>query len=321
MLIKQLMEVYDILDRSDANGQLVAAYLRGIDPKANVETYAITGPGGSTDMVRVRIPGLKGKSSGGSAPTIGILGRLGGIGARPERIGFVSDGDGALAALTVAAKLLDMGQKGDRLEGDVFISTHICPDAPTAPHTPVPFMGSPVEMSQVNKEEVSPELDAILSADTTKGNRVINARGFAISPTVKKGWILRTSEALLDIMEQTTGMPPQVFPLAMQDITPYGNGVHHLNSILQPSTATDAPVVGVAITTKSVVPGCATGASHFTDVEEAARFMLEVAKEFGRGGAAFYDPEEYEALTARYGQMDVLKTLGKTNEIEEEEDK
>ena len=104
-------------------------------------------------------------------------GRLGGLGARPEVVGYVSDGDGALAALAVAAKPIDMRKKGDCLKGDVFISTHICPDAPTpAPHHPVPFMGSPVEMHQVNEEEVSPELDAILSIDTTKGNRIINTR-------------------------------------------------------------------------------------------------------------------------------------------------
>ncbi|MGO0916215.1 DUF1177 family protein, partial [Clostridioides difficile] len=42
------------------------------------------------------IPGKNGKLKGGDAPTLGILGRLGGIGARPEVIGFVSDGDGAL---------------------------------------------------------------------------------------------------------------------------------------------------------------------------------------------------------------------------------
>ena len=136
------------------------------------------------------------------------------------------------AAIAIAAKLLDMQNKGDYLEGDVFVSTQICPHAPTAPHKPVPFMGSPVEMSQVNREEVSPELDAILSVDTTKGNRVINTRGFAISPTVKEGWILRTSEDLLEKMQITTGRLPYVFPLTMQDITPYGNDVYHLNSCL-----------------------------------------------------------------------------------------
>ena len=310
MLIKQVMEVFDVLDSSTVNGTAVKDYLLSVNPEANVEVYPLEGPKGSTDMVKVRIPGTNGKAKGGSAPTIGLLGRLGGIGARPEMIGFVSDGDGALCALAVAAKLLDMQTKGDYLEGDVFVSTQICPHAPTAPHKPVPFMGSPVEMAQVNREEVSPELDAILTVDTTKGNRVINTRGFAISSTVKEGWVLRVSEDLLEIMQRTTGQLPYVFPLSMQDITPYGNDVYHLNSILQPCTATKAPVVGVAITTETMVPGCATGSTHFADVEETARYMMEVAKSFGRGEVSFYDEEEYEHLVKLYGKMDHLQTLG-----------
>ena len=312
-MIKQTIETFDVLDSSTVTGKDVENYLRGIKADADIEVYELKGPKGSTDMVKVRIPGTRGKTNGGDAPTIGLLGRLGGIGARPEMIGFVSDGDGALAAIAAAAKLLDMQNKGDYLEGDVFISTQICPHAPTAPHKPVPFMGSPVEMSQVNREEVSPELDAILSVDTTKGNRVINTRGFAISPTVKEGYILRTSEDLLEQMQITTGRLPYVFPLATQDITPYGNNVHHLNSVLQPCTATDAPVVGVAITPEVMVPGCATGASHFADVEEAARFMLEVAKYFGKGDLKFYDEEEYELLKKLYGPMNHLQTLGKAD--------
>ena len=289
MLYKQLIEAYDIIDSSHASGDKVAAYPKSICEDANIQVYPLVGPKGSTDMLKVRIPGKNGKTNGGNAPTIGLLGRLGGLGARPERIGYVSDGDGALIAIALAAKLLDMQNKGDYLDGDVVISTHICPDAPTAPHIPVPFMGSPVDMAQVNAEELSPELDAVLSVDTTKGNRIINTRGFAISPTVKEGYILRTSEDLLDIMEITTGKLPYVFALTQQDITPYGNDLHHLNSILQPATATKAPVVGVAITTETTVPGCATGASHLEDLDEAARFMLEVAKAFGKGVLKFYD--------------------------------
>ena len=311
MLMKQILDAYDVLDDSYVTGKKVEAYLKGIKADADIEVYTIKGPKGTTDMLKVRIPGSDGKMKGGKAPTIGLLGRLGGLGARPERIGFVSDGDGALVAVALAAKLLDMQNKGDVLEGDIFISTHICPDAPTAPHDPVPFMGSPVEMSQVNREEVSAELDAILSVDTTKGNRVINHRGFAISPTVKEGYILRTSEDLLDLMQITTGRLPCVFPLATQDITPYGNDVHHLNSILQPATATKAPVVGVAITAETMVPGCATGATHAADVEAAARYMLEVAKAFGRGKCRFYDADEYERLVKLYGSMEHLQTLGK----------
>ena len=81
-------------------------------------------------------------------------------------------------------------------------------------------------------------------------------------------------------MSIVTGKLPAVFAITLQDITPYGNDVYHLTSILQPSTATSAPCVGVAITTETAVPGCATGASHLSDMEQAARFVIEVAKAF-----------------------------------------
>lgn len=310
MLMRQILDVYDLLDRADASGALMEGYMRELGA-TDVVVTPIEGPKGRTDMIRITIPGTKGKISGGQAPTLGVLGRLGGLGARPEQIGFVSDGDGALAALSVAAKLLDMQRKGDRLEGDVVVCTHICPDAPTSPHKPVPFMGSPVDMATVNRHEVDGRLDAILSIDTTKGNRVINTRGFAISPTVKEGYILRVSEDLLDVMQTTTGKLPYVFPLTTQDITPYGNQLFHLNSILQPATATDAPVVGVAITTETAVAGCATGATHCADIEEAARFVLETAKAYGRGACQFYDGQEFERIKARYGEMKQLQTLGR----------
>ena len=311
MLYKQLIELFDILDSASASGAQVVEYLRSIVPDCQVETYPLEGPKGHTDMVRILIPGKNGKSKGGSAKTMGILGRLGGLGARPEQQGFVSDGDGALTALAVAAKLLDMQKKGDFLEGDVFISTHVCPDAPTTPHEPVPFMNSPVETWQVNKEEVTDDLDAVLVVDTTKGNRIINHRGFAISPTVKEGYILRVSEDLLDVMISTTGRLPHVFALSQQDITPYGNGLYHLNSILQPATATKAPVVGVAVTTETTVAGCATGATHLEDLEDAGRFMLEAAKAFGNGLCSFYDEEEFGRIQKLYGSMEHFQTLGK----------
>ncbi|MDF2887587.1 MAG: hypothetical protein K0R23_1972 [Lacrimispora sp.] len=318
MLMKQLIEVYDLLDSSYASGKQVEQYLKGIRSDADVEVYTLEGPKGKTDMVKVRIPGIKGKSKGMNAPTIGLLGRLGGLGARPERIGFVSDGDGALVAISLASKILDMQNKGDYLDGDVFISTHVCPDAPTREHHPVPFMDSPVNMAQVNREEVTEELDAILSVDTTKGNRIINTRGFAISPTVKDGYILKVSESILDLMQMTTGKQPFVYALSQQDITPYGNGLYHLNSILQPATATKAPVIGVAITTEAPVAGCATGATHITDCEETARFMLEVAKAYGRGECSFYDETEYERIQYLYGNMVHFQTLGTGNECDDD---
>lgn len=309
MALKYTMEVLELLDDEKASGQVVvdlfAAY-----PHVEATTKTVMGEGGTTDFVKIIVRGTEGKLAGGTAPSIGIIGRLGGLGARPKRIGFVSDGDGAAATVAVALKLAKMTEKGDRLPGDVYITTHICPDAPTRPHTPVEFMGSPVDMDAKNDHEVLPEMDAILSIDTTKGNKIINHRGIAISPTVKSGWILKFSDDLLRIMEMTTGELPVTFALTMQDITPYGNDIYHLNSIIQPTTATDAPVVGVAITAKSAVPGSATGASHEVDIAQAVRFCIEVAKEFTKGQTVFHDAEEFARLELRYGSMKHLQTLG-----------
>lgn len=111
MLLKHLIELYDILDSKNVDGETVLKYLKNINPEVDAETYPLVGEKGQTHMVRIRIPGTNGKNSGNSAPTIGLLGRLGGLGARPEMTGFVSDGDGALVALAIAAELLNMQNK------------------------------------------------------------------------------------------------------------------------------------------------------------------------------------------------------------------
>jgi hypothetical protein len=160
-----------------------------------------------------------------------------------------------------------------------------------------------MDTETLNDNEVSEEMDAVLSIDTTKGNRILNHKGYAISPTVKEGYILRVSDDLVRIMEMTSGRQAVTFPITTQDITPYGNGIYHLNSILQPSVATKAPTVGVAISAISVVPGCGTGASDEADIAAAVRFAVEVAKEFTRGTCRFHDAEEYERLVSMYGSL------------------
>lgn len=309
-MLKQIIDIFEILDAPSASGALVQDYLKETG-KVECEVNHVTSDKGATDFIKITVPGSNGRINGGDAPTLGIIGRLGGIGARPERVGFVSDGDGALAVLAAAAKLGRMASLGDQLAGDVIISTHICPNAPTRPHTPVPFMDSPIPMELKNQWEVAKEMDAILSVDTTKGNKILNHRGFAISPTVKEGYLLKTSDDLLELMAQVTGQHPKVFALSQQDITPYGNGLYHINSIMQPCTATTAPVVGVAITAEVPVAGCATGATHLTDVEAAARFTLEVAKSFTEGNCAFFDTAEYAEIVKLYGPMDHFQRDGK----------
>lgn len=315
-MLSQVLTILDHLDSPAADGPSTVALLEALfdpaapQPRPEVTWERVTGAKGHTDFVTVRVPGLSGRTVGGTSPTLGVIGRLGGIGARPELVGYVSDGDGATAALAVAHKLLTMFTRGDRLDGDVIVSTHVCAWAPTRPHKPVPFMDSPVGIAEMNEHEVLPEMEAILSIDTTKGNRILNHRGIAISPTVRQGYILPASADLVSLLETVTGEPAQVFALATQDITPYGNGLHHLNSILQPAVSTTAPVVGVAITTVTPVAGCATGASHETDIALAARFCVEVAKGFAPGTLSFHDEAEFEELTRRYGSAALLQTSG-----------
>jgi hypothetical protein len=301
-----VIAAFDLLDSPSASGDAVREHLIAHGAE-DVIVERVRGERGETDFVRLTIPGSAGATVGGTAPTLGIIGRLGGLGARPEQIGFVSDGDGALTVVAAAAKLLDMRARGDVLVGDVVLSTHIDPDAPTQPHDPVPFMNSAVDQDVSNAHEVVAAMDAIISVDTTKGNRICNHRGFAITPTIKDGWILRVSETLLDVAERTSGLPPVVMPITMQDITPYGNGVFHVNSIVQPATGTDVPVVGLAITTASAVAGSATGASDLHSIEGAVRFVIEAAKDYGRELIAFHDEAELARLIEQYGSMSHLR--------------
>lgn len=309
MSLKHTMEMIELLDDPSINGKKIIDLFVDI-PNCDASYKMVQGDKGTTDFIKILIKGSDGRSSGGNAPSLGIIGQLGGIGARPHRMGFVSDGDGAVTALAIAQKLAAMNKKQDILKGDVYITTHICPHAPTIPHEPVEFMGSPVDMATMNKYQVLPEMDAILSIDTTKGNNVFNHKGIAISPTVKSGYILKFSHDLIRLLEITTGDLPTTFTVTTQDITPYGNGLFHINSILQPATATDAPVVGVAITTNSIVPGSSTGASHEIDIAQAVRFSVECAKEFTNEKVHFYDTDEFNRIEKLYGSMKHLQTSG-----------
>jgi hypothetical protein len=302
-MLREVSDVLEVLDSPRASGEAVGDLYSGCSG-VSFEWEKVTGKEGVTDVVRLYIEG-----EGKQVPTLGIVGQLGGLGARPEMIGLVSDADGAAAALAAGLKIARMREVGDLLPGPVYVTTHVCPDAPTQPHDPVPFMGSPITVGEGLKHMMTRNVDAVLSIDTTKGNRIINHKGIAISPTVVKGYILRVSEDLLSIYEQVAGCRPFVFPITMQDITPYGNGITHLNSIMQPCTAVSAPVVGVAITAEVPVAGCGTGASHEIDIELAARYCVEVAKWFGKGACSFYDRGEFERLVAQYGPMEKLAGL------------
>lgn len=306
--MKQVIDVIELLSSAHVTGRQVAdALLAAGDCEVEVTTLARDGL--STDFLSIVIPGTD-----PAAPQLGIVGRLGGIGARPAVTGLVSDSDGAVVAVAAAFKLLAMARQGDRLPGTVRIRTHICPRAGTRPHHPVPMMRSPFPMREMMSHEVDPAMQAILSVDTTRGNRLVNRRGVALTPVACQGWLLRLPETMLDVMSWVSGELPLTLPLTTQDITPYENGLHHVNSLMQPAIVTDAPVVGVALTAQSTVPGCATGVTNAYDADVAMRFCIEVAKLYGQGALPFVDEAERQALLRRYGSMAHLQTVGNTDE-------
>ncbi len=302
MAFKQVIEAFDLLDSPQAKAHQIADILKN-QTSCDIKIENIKSEKGKTDFLKVTFAGTQGKLSRGNAPTIGIIGRVGGIGARPERIGIVSDADGALIAIGCMLKFADMISKGDRVDGDVIITTHLCPSAPTKPHKPVPFMDSPVDMEMMNRFEVDEEMDAILSNDATKANRIINHLGFAISPVVKQGYILRPTDEILDIMQTVSGAPPVIFPLTTADITPYANEIYHINSILQPAVVTNSPVLGIATTSLMPVAGCATGANQLIHIETAVRFNIEAAKAFTSGNCDLCYQEDFKQLISHYGVM------------------
>jgi len=307
--LRHVLEVIDLLDDPNVTGEKVKETLseRGIE---DIRIAEVRGDKGKTDFLRIRIPGRRGKSQNGDAPTLGVIGRLGGVGARPELIGMVSDADGAIVALAAALKITEMRARGDELEGDVLITTHICPNAPTMPHKPVPMMNSPVDIFELLKLEVDPEMDAILSVDATKANLVINYTGFSITPVVKEGWILKVSEDLINIYIRVTGEPVKIVPITLQDILPFSTKVYHINSMMQPWIYTKAPVVGVATTTSLPVPGSATGATNAWALEQATRFIIEVAKEYTAGRIKFYDESEWNTIIRVHGRIDKILKRG-----------
>lgn len=83
-----------------------------------------------------------------------------------------------------------------------------------------------------------------------------------------------------------------------------------MDTILQPAVASDASVVGLAITAATTVAGCATGASHAVDIEAAARLAVETAKGFDARRVALHDAEEFALLVSLYGENTRLQGLG-----------
>jgi len=303
MSLQTTLVTYEALDSATVNGQSIVKMFAPFS-EFNVTVKVTTvndeppeDPTKTVDFVSILIPGTNGKSVGGTARTLGVIGR-----------------NGAIGAIATALKLAQMKRAGDDLPGDVIVTTHIATDVSMSFNDGVAFMGMPVSSETMNIYEVSSAMDAILSIDASKGNSIIKHRGFALTPTAMQGYILRMSPDLVKVMESTTGRAAVTLPISQQDITPYDNGLYHFNSIMQPHIATKAPVVGVAVTAQSVAGGSDSSANHETDIAEVVRFCVEVAKRFTVASTdnpcEFYNAAEWSKIRGMYPDLSVFQTSG-----------
>ncbi|MFT5390139.1 MAG: hypothetical protein ACI8PT_000322 [Gammaproteobacteria bacterium] len=299
-MLREVLDTIDLLDDID-NG--VAAFLDSLAPgdwTATTDEYS--GEKGRTEFVKILFPGRRGKTNGGDARTLGIIGSNGGLRLPTERPGLVSDADGCIVGLSCAQRLARMASRQQILDGDVIVSTHICQRAHPEPHDPYPFVMSPLPSSEKHPRLVDERMEAILTPETCKGNKLVSPpQGFAVTQPVKEGYILRPHESILHLMEMTTGKNPVIFPLNMQDITPYESGVHHVCGMALPSVFSKAPVIGVPLAFEVPIMPAATGTQQPTVLEAAGRFCLEVAGAFGRGDCQFYYESDFEGFVKAYG--------------------
>jgi hypothetical protein len=75
-MLKQVIEIYELLDSPTVTGEDVANLLRSRG-LTDISVKTIECEKGQTDFIKIRIPGTDGRGRGSSAPTLGVIGRLG----------------------------------------------------------------------------------------------------------------------------------------------------------------------------------------------------------------------------------------------------
>jgi hypothetical protein len=309
-MLRDVVEILDFLDDSANSAEAFVDLLP--DGSHSIEITPFESELGTTNFIKILFPGSAGKHAGGVAPTTGIIGSNGGLRLPGPYPGLASDADGCIVGLAAALRLARMHTREQKLAGDVLVSTHICQKARPVPHDPYPFVMSPLPSSEKHPRLVDDRMDAMLTPETCKGNKMVSHLGFAVTPPVREGIIMRPHASILHIVEMVTGKAPVVFPITMQDVTPYELGVHHICGMVLPSIFSKAPVIGVPLVTEVQTHPSATGVQQPMVLETALRFCIEVATSYGNGDCEFYYPDDFEGMVSTFKGLRGWQSLKNT---------
>jgi hypothetical protein len=299
-----LQEILDILDFMTTPRASVADFAKLLPAGTHsLRSDELVVEGREMTFVKILFPGRRGKSTGGNTRTLGVIGSLGALRVPGENLALVSDADGCLVALALALRLARMAAKGQVLANDVLISTQLCHDGRAEPHDPYPFVMSPIPSRLKHPRLVDPSMDGLVVVETCKSNKLVSHKGFAITHVAKEGMLLRLHANLIHIQEMVTGRLPVIFPVSQQDLTPYETGIHHVCGMMLPGLYTDAPVLGVPLTTEAQTWPAWTNVAHAPELDQAGRFCLEVATRFGLGECEFFYEDDYQAMKRFYGTL------------------
>ena len=303
-MLRHVIEIYDLLSDPSARGPQVAALFDG---SRTALTETADDAGRHVDFIKIVFPGSAGKMSGGSAPTLGILGTLGGLRIPGLSKGLVSDADGAVVALACALRLEQMSGFGERYKGDVIVATHVCQEAIEEPHEPYSFMRGPLSKRDMTAPQVDPDMDAILSIDTSRGNRVWQPRWLRHHVSGQRGLGAEGESRLAARHGIHDGPGARGLPDRHAGHHPLRKRTHPHQRDHAAGDLDRGARRRVALTTRAVVPGIGTGVAHLTHLEVAGRFCLGTAEAFGAGDCTFYDAAEFARLVELYGSMGHLQ--------------
>lgn len=300
-MLKQGIEVLDLLTSAEVNGTMLVEYLNSLG-SCEAQVECVCGLNGSYKTLKVTITGTDGAISGGGSPTLGFVGQVGDQASSQSKNERIPDYIGTSIVLLTATKILQMNKSGNALRGDVILSAQISSNTATSENTTL-------QKEVPTHTEVSQFMDAVISIGSYKREKVGYHKGIAISPTVKEGYILKLSDDLWALAKKNTDVLPISLPLSQQDIIPRETGLPQAHTILQPSRATSAPVVGIGIQNeKASGQGLETCFSE--RIESTGRFLATVATAFTNGECSFFDEQEFTLLRTSYGDMSHFQHIG-----------